>query len=249
MTNNQLDSVSKKVKQKIYECISQAICEDRKEANAVLDLRTHVSDPFLNWDLIYRNLMNSFPMDNIVYSSKKQGMWEVLLLCEENNGILISFMKNTRFKSIKNSKSRNQPKYIQALLTLNSDLQAKEKQESFFEINENEKVSELLKKNLNEMCLGFGKGSDEFKRHILVVFSNDYGNLSSLDAYILDRDFDIVYEQNWLNDTKLIMTTLIEGNEKSNTQNNHLVLKRKSYERINNKELVTLKEKAEKEKA
>lgn len=52
--DNLLDSISQDVKQKIFECISQAIGEDRQEADAHLGLRTHVSGPFLNWDLIYR---------------------------------------------------------------------------------------------------------------------------------------------------------------------------------------------------
>ena len=51
--NNLLDGISLDVKQKIFECISQAVGEDRQEADAHLGLRTHVSGPFLNWDLIY----------------------------------------------------------------------------------------------------------------------------------------------------------------------------------------------------
>lgn len=66
--NNLLDGISQDVKQKIFECISQAIGEDRQEADAHLELRTHVSGPFLNWDLIYRNLMNSFGNENVKYS-------------------------------------------------------------------------------------------------------------------------------------------------------------------------------------
>lgn len=46
--DNLLDSISQDVKQKIFECISQAIGEDRQEADAHLGLRTHVSGPFLN---------------------------------------------------------------------------------------------------------------------------------------------------------------------------------------------------------
>ena len=54
-----LNSISQDVKQRIFECISQAIGEDKQEADAHLELRTHVSSPFLTWVLIYRNLMNS----------------------------------------------------------------------------------------------------------------------------------------------------------------------------------------------
>ena len=52
MSNTLLDGIRQEDKQKIFECLSQAIGEDRQEADAVLDLKTHVSDAFLNWDLI-----------------------------------------------------------------------------------------------------------------------------------------------------------------------------------------------------
>ena len=67
--DNLLDRISQDVKQKIFECIFQAIGEDKQEANVHLGLRTHVSGPFLNWDLIYRNLMNSFGNENVKYST------------------------------------------------------------------------------------------------------------------------------------------------------------------------------------
>lgn len=45
-----LGKISQDIKQKIYECIFQALCEDRQEADAYMGLKTHVSGPFLNWD-------------------------------------------------------------------------------------------------------------------------------------------------------------------------------------------------------
>ena len=44
-----LGKISHDIKQKIYECIFQALCEDRQEADAYMGLKTHVSGPFLNW--------------------------------------------------------------------------------------------------------------------------------------------------------------------------------------------------------
>ena len=90
--DNVLDRISQDVKQKIFECIFQAIGEDKQEANVHLGLRTHVSGPFLNWDLIYRNLMNSFGNENVKYSTTVRGTWTILLLYDVKSGLLISFM-------------------------------------------------------------------------------------------------------------------------------------------------------------
>lgn len=122
--NNLLDGISQDVKQKIFECISQAIGEDRQEADAQLELRTHVSRPFLKWDLIYRNLMNSFGNENVNYSATIRGMWTVLLLYDVKSGLLFSFMRDTRLENIKRSKMENQPQYIRSLISLNEELQA-----------------------------------------------------------------------------------------------------------------------------
>lgn len=128
--DNLLNSISQDVKQKIFECISQAIGEDRQEADAHLGLRTHVSGPFLNWDLIYRNLMNSFGNENVKYSATVRGMWTVLLLYDVKSGLLISFMRDTRLDDIKRSKVENQPQYVRSLIALNEELQAPYKQQT-----------------------------------------------------------------------------------------------------------------------
>ena len=77
--DNFLDKISLNTKQKIYECIFQALCEDRQEADAYMELKTHVSGPFLNWDLIYRNLINAFGDGNVQvqWSTSVRGMWTV----------------------------------------------------------------------------------------------------------------------------------------------------------------------------
>lgn len=241
MSNTLLDGIRQEDKQKIFECLSQAIGEDRQEADAVLDLKTHVSDAFLNWDLIYRNLINAFTKGNLLLSTSKRGMWEVLLLLDEQSGLLLSFMRDTRFKTIKKSKHKNQPQYIRSLVSLNAELQAANKQQSLFDADEPEDETQLSH-ILNELCAGFEQKIDStVANHTLVVFSNHYGRIDSLKAYILDRDLDVVYEQDWLDSVKPIMSNAIETVD--HKDNHHApVLKQKALERLHEKELVALKE-------
>lgn len=243
-----IEGIKQEDKQKIFECLSQAIGEDRYEADNVLGLKTHVSAPFLNWDLIYRNLINAFSDDGILYSTCKRGMWEVLLLYDANSGLILSFMRDTRFQEIKRRKVENQPQYVRALITLNSELQAEEKQQLLYE-SEVSEDRERLVCILNDLCAGFeAPVNTGTSHHALIVFSNQYGRLNSLKAYILDRDLDIVCEQDWLDESKPIMSNVIEtiSSEKSQSAPS---LKAKALERLHKKELVALKEKESEQQA
>lgn len=236
-----LDRVSQSVKQKIYECIFQAICEDCQEADSRLGLRTHISGPFLNWDLIYRNLMNTFGNDNVKYSATVRGMWTVLLLYDVESGLLITFMREARLDTIKHLKDEKRPQYIRSLIALNNKLQAPIKQQSLFLNTLEQNESELLK-TLEELCANFECHIDnKVLHHALVCFSGKYGTLSSLKAYILDRDLDIVCEQDWLNMAKPIMSNEIETVESSYNQS-AITLKPKATNRLKEKGLVALKE-------
>lgn len=234
--------------QNIFECVSQAVSEDRQEASAYLGLRTHVSDPFLNWDLIYRNLMNKFDKGNLKHSVTKRGMWTVLLLYDEKSKLILSFMRDTRFNCIRNNKSTACPQYIQALLGLNAELKAPIKQLSFFPPKVNIAPSEL-ERTLDELCGNFsGKIDTKNSRHVMVVFSNKFGRIDSFKAYLLDRDLDIVEEEDWLDKTKPIMSTIDETAQSVDVE---IVpsLKPKAISRIREKELVAIKEQEEQKNA
>ncbi len=234
--------------QDIFECLSQAVGDDRQEATVHLELRTHVSDPFLNWDLIYRNLMNKFDEGNLKYSVTKHGMWTVLLLYDKNSKLLFSFMRDTRFKNIRNQKKSARPKYVQALINLNSELQSPAKQLRLFP-DESKFTQSELEKTLDELCANFDSGIDtKNSQHVMVVFSNKFGCINSLKAYLLDSDLDIVCEQDWLDITKPILSSIPETLQPDERE---IVpsLKPKALERIRKKELVMIKEQEEQNKA
>lgn len=65
--------------------------------------------------------------------------------------------------------------------------------------------------------------------------------LSSLKAYILDKDLDVVCEQDWLNTVKPVMSNTIETAEQCH-DGPALSLKPKATKRLKEKELVALKE-------
>ena len=248
MNDNLLDGIQQEDKQKIFECLSQAIGEDRQEADTVLELKTHVSGPFLNWDLIYRNLINSFSESRLLYSANKRGMWVVLLLYDKSTNLILSFMQDKRFRTIKKRKISQQPKYIRSLISLNSELQSNIKQQHLFDIEESEDETQL-RCVLDELCSGFNGCMDaSVTHHALIVFSNKYGRMSSLKAYVLDHDLDVVCEQDWFDSVKPIISNERYTAEETTISQAHS-LKPKSLERLRKKGLVSLKEKKSEKQA
>ena len=98
-------------------------------------------------------------------------------------------------------------------------------------------------KVLDNLCSGFDCPIEHHElHHALVCFSSKYGTLSSLQAYILDCDLDIVEQQNWLDMTKPVMSNEIETAKQEHNKST-ITLKSKATDRLKEKGLVALKEK------
>lgn len=239
---NDLDRISVQVIQNIYQCLFQAIGEDYQEAESHLELETHISKPFMIWDLINRNLIRSFSESNILYSTKKRGMWEILLLYDKDSKMLLSFMKDARFKDIRKAKQECQPQYIRALLLLNQNLQAKDKQLKLFDIPELDCNNEELKTLLDSLCANFMEPIvGKVKHHALIVFSSNYGQLTSLKAYVLDSNLDVVCEKDLLDVSKPIMSNEINKVSKDDAKYMQPKLTEKANRRLKQKEIIALK--------
>lgn len=241
MEQNDLDRISAQVVQNIYQCLFQAVGEDYQEAESYLGLETHISQPFMIWDLINRNLIRSFSESDVLYSTKKRGMWEVLLLYDKKSRMLLSFMKDARFKDIQKANRGCKPQYIQALLLLNQSVQANDKQQKLFDIAEPD-YNEHLKTLLDSLCANFMEPIvSEIKHHALIVFSSSYGQLTSLKAYVLDSDLDVVSDKDLLDVVKPIMSNEVDKVSKYDDKHKQLKLTEKANYRLKQKELVALK--------
>ena len=72
--------------------------------------------------------------------------------------------------------------------------------------------------------------------------------MSSLQAYILDCDLDIVEQQNWFDMTKPVMSNEIETAKREHNKST-ITLKPKATDRLKEKGLVALKEKKKEKQA
>ena len=231
MCYNLLDGIPAKNRQEIYECISQAIGCDLQETTAKMEARTQTAVPFIKWDLVYRNLMNYFDSENLLYSSVKRGCWVVLLLYYPELDLLLSFMKKKRFSSLRASNSKKRPAYLKALVSLNSKIQADYQQESFFE-GTSCAVNPEAVKILGELCQGFNSPvNKENLKHAVVVFDENGHRITELNAYILNGSFEILCHLDFLEKVHPVMDNSIESYHSESLHETNVSLTAKALQR------------------
>ncbi|WP_314032815.1 DUF5986 family protein [Mogibacterium timidum] len=234
MKNTQLlNGISDYWKQNIYEALTQGMCEDYQASVFPLDLRTNNSRPSLKWDLVFRNLISFCGKEGIPYVILKKGSWSFVLVYDEINDVVISFMRKSRYKQLVKSHGQKNPQYINELLELNRRLQSK--QMYLFtecESHGNSQISDKLKEALNELCINFEDRYDTL-RHILVVFDYQGNGIQFLRAYLMGKQMEIIEESNWLGSIKPIISNEIsEVTDNVAAGNSNVILNKKAFDRI-----------------
>ena len=108
-------------------------------------------------------------------------------------------MREKRFEEIRSQKRvRKSMHYLDAFSQcLNRELCAPVKQHSFFEQDrEDNSVFEEATKVVEKMTASFHK-EGTVERHVLVLFSSEGYQLTSVRAVMIDADLDIVCSENW----------------------------------------------------
>ncbi len=236
----ELFTIPSELIQDVYQCMDQGFFEDYSEAEGKLGFVTHNSRAFLRWDLFNRNISLRIPSTKRICKFPKRGTWELNLLFELEQKIVISFMSQQRYSQILKARHTKWPQYLQALLMLNVELHAPIKQTRMYD--EDEPNTLYCMQILDNLCSGIdNKNNQSSWRHILVVFDAKYGRIASLVAYLLDRDMDIVEQQDWLNVVKPIISNTIDTVEPDVLSIPKTILKPKALKRIQHERLVSLR--------
>ena len=157
----------------------------------------------------------------------------MVLVYDEINDVVISFMRKSRYKQLVKSHGQKNPQYINELLELNRRLQSK--QMYLFtecESHGNSQISDKLKEALNELCINFEDRYDTL-RHILVVFDYQGNGIQFLRAYLMGKQMEIIEESNWLGSIKPIISNEIsEVTDNVAAGNSNVILNKKAFDRI-----------------
>lgn len=219
-----------KIKQIVYDAITDAISGDYYELTSKLGLPFNNNKPNLVFDLLSRNIRDKIN-DNIELIPVKRSSREFYIIYEKKEKYLYSIMNY-------NSSKNYLPEYVKALTKeYNSDISL---QKELFEFNEtNTKYSLLVNKMLKNVDNEIKNNID---RYFIIVYLIKKDNLILLKNYVLDKNLDEYKIENWLTDDAIKPNPIILDNNIENIYNDNkgtkLKLKKKSENRLMEKGII-----------
>ncbi|EGL18161.1 MULTISPECIES: DUF5986 family protein [unclassified Paenibacillus] len=183
----------------IIDAIRNASKKDIMEFRMERKVETFNSVHFLKWDFINTNLIRTLPTSQFQCVKIKRGpLWELVLIYDKETQYLYAAMQEKRFHQLSERTYKETVHYIDALSSINCDLEANvklnpAKQLSLFE-SENDDWNAQVEYELNSM-LHMLEG--EVKRFVLITFSTEKGEIASVNAIMPNAKLEITYEENW----------------------------------------------------
>lgn len=195
--HNELSAVSSVVASKMVTCVQSAVGDDIREDIFSRGLRTQNSTPMRIWDLLNTGLYSALGTADCMIVSTKRGCWEMVITYERSSGYIYTFMREKRYDQLhKQIRKRGHMHYVDALVRhLNPDLCAPIEQLSLFEVHftDEEMLSEIVQKLLTDLV----ESGVIIKRHVLVLFNSSAYELLSIRAVMIDRNLNIVEQEDW----------------------------------------------------
>lgn len=157
------------------------------------------STPSRIWDFINRDVAEQADKHGCLCNLTKRGPWTMFVLYDSSSNQIITLMREKRFEELqRGKKNRKSMHYLDAFSQcLNGDLCAPSKQQTIFE-NEQDTDRILYEANkvVDKMTASFGMDG-AIEHHVLVLFSSEGYQLTSVRAVMIDSDLEIVCSSNW----------------------------------------------------
>lgn len=186
--------MSDKAKTILIDAVVQANKKDVPDFRIENELTTFVSKHFLKWDFINKNVTHSLSGEYQIIRIERGSLWEFVLLFDKNTGCAYAMMNEKRFHQLCDRDERDKVHYIDALASINTDMESKKaKQLYLFEVDNShweETVNSVLKKMIYSL-------HGEVKRFVVVTFKVEQKEIKSVTAYVPAADLSIAYEENW----------------------------------------------------
>ncbi|NLI12911.1 DUF5986 family protein [Pelotomaculum propionicicum] len=189
------------------------------------------------WDIIHTNLFNVFRDSTITARPSRRGIWEFLPFFDKQTGVLYCCMKEKNFKRLsKMETNKRNNHYLAAIAySFNSDLPDFEQQLSLFPREDSfdeRAISQVIGQILSDLSIP----ASIVRRHGLILFQNELGQLLSLHCCAINSSFKIVDSQNWSEFIPVMDSVVVETNldphDPHNNPTHHLSLSKKATNRI-----------------
>lgn len=227
------DSNIHKIVDAVYSAVGDDILEDIQLSNLV----THNSIPTRIWDKLNTNLYVALKGSNFVTAITKRGPWGLVVAYDSQSGFLFTFMREQRYKQIrKDLRKRKKAHYLDALAgTFNSQLCALEGQISMFSDAKQYEDTETIQQIVNGLIHNLNVDSTVIQNHVLVLFDSSHFELNAIRAVMVDKNLDIVVEQEWSTYIAVEESAIVETVDNPNAPANNPTQNLKLTSRASNK--------------
>ncbi len=195
MTENKNETIENRVpssiRYKIIACLRGALEEDLAQYVDSNHLATYNALPFLKGDYINTRLQNELAGEDIVVVPFTRYGWESRIVIDHSNKIAYNVISKSRMSQLmKEAASSNVPHYtLLFAYALNNDLQAPQKQMSFFD---NYPFDDDIMVDGYNKLLGGQLQRDSGYRYCVITYEVSSGQLFDCEILMLDKDLDIV---------------------------------------------------------
>lgn len=204
--------VSSRVRDISVQCLSAAVGDRIKEDVRRNGLQTHLGDSGRIWDFLIDELHHSFESpDCKTYIVKRTR--QMACVYDRESRCFFTFMREDRFAEIQRQRpKRRRMHYLEMLAHyFNADLQAPFGQTSLFE-KEFDNQSDMHRV-VDKMLWALRQDDATMERHVLVLFSSEDYQLTSVRAVMLDKNLDIAAEENWSGSIDISESVVVEAVE------------------------------------
>ena len=183
----------------IATCIQMACGDSIKEDIRVNRLITTNSVPTRIWDFIFSHLHAMVTMPLVHIGLTKRGPWQMVLVFDENTGLLLSLMREERYKQLcQDDPHERRYHYVRCLAKeLNDGLPTNDKQLQWDIIDETETELDIVQRIAASMIEDLAFPANLIKHHALVLFSAREHETQSIRCVMVDGGFDIIDEVSW----------------------------------------------------
>jgi len=180
----------------------------------------------------------------------KRGIWEFILILDNNAGILYSLMKEPNFKLLKKNISQRKIPHYGDLLTRTFNRNLKDSEQVTLDgYMQLEPISFSDENRINvaidKILINFNKSKSIIKSYAFILFDISKFEVTNIRSVITNSSFDICFEENWNKYIKVNYNMIPETIDLSDIIDNDptrgLTLTKKSKDKIDQNNNIELK--------
>ena len=188
------DYIPEKVIIAAVKAINTAVSDDIKEDFLSNEFVTTNSYASRVWEYINRNINRAFPPEVCTVVKAHRGPWEFMIIYDKQSGHIMTIMRGTRFKELRESiNTRNTEHYVQLLAReFNNELMPGYEQLSFVDGVEENVSKKADSAEVQKLLCGLNDENEPIKNHVLVLFDTAGGHLVNIKSVKVTPKLQIV---------------------------------------------------------